>query len=148
MKNTSASTYIYWIIGVVIFGGLFLWAVSKYSTPAGPAPLDDFAKCLTEKGVVFYGAFWCPHCQNQKKLFGDSIQYIDYVECSTPDAKGQLKVCQDKKIEGYPTFEFSDGSREDGEVSLEKLSEKTSCPLPGAQVPVVASSTIATSTAQ
>jgi thiol-disulfide isomerase/thioredoxin len=35
-----------------------------------PGELDEFAECLKSKGAVFYGAFWCPHCQDQKKLFG------------------------------------------------------------------------------
>ena len=48
--------------------------------------LDDFAKCLTQKSVVMYGAYWCPHCQAQKKLFGSSFKYVNYVEC-TKDIK-------------------------------------------------------------
>ena len=97
---------------------------------SNPTPIDTFAKCLTEKKVVFYGAFWCPHCQNQKKLFGSAVQYLSYVECSTPDAKGQTQICKDKKIEGYPTWEFADGSRLTGEIPLATLAEKTSCELP------------------
>ena len=29
-----------------------------------------------------YGAYWCPHCQAQKKVFGESFQYVPYVECT------------------------------------------------------------------
>ncbi len=95
-----------------------------------PGALDDFAVCLKDKGVTFYGAFWCPHCQAQKALFGNSAKKLPYVECSTPDSQGQLKVCGDKKIVSYPTWEFADGSRETGEVLLAKLSEKSGCVLP------------------
>jgi len=28
---------------------------------------DAFARCLTDRGVKMYGAFWCPHCVEQKK---------------------------------------------------------------------------------
>ncbi len=91
---------------------------------------DDFAKCLKDKGAVFYGAFWCSHCQNQKKSFGASVEFLPYVECSTPDGKGQLQVCLDKRIEGYPTWVFVDGSRQSGEVPFTTLASKTGCILP------------------
>ena len=94
-----------------------------------PGPLDGFAQCLSDKGAVFYGAFWCPHCQNQKKLFGNSARLLPYTECSTADGQGQLQVCKDKEITGYPTWVFADGSRKNGEVSLADLSAATSCPL-------------------
>lgn len=92
--------------------------------------LVNLANCLAEKGAKFYGAFWCGHCQNQKEMFGEAEKYLPYVECSTEDGKGQLDVCKEKNIVSYPTWEFSDGSREAGELSLEKLSEKTGCQLP------------------
>lgn len=66
---------------------------------------DSLAKCLTDKGVKMYGAYWCPHCQNQKKAFGDSFKYINYTECADPNVEGQLEVCQKAKIESYPTWE-------------------------------------------
>lgn len=67
---------------------------------------DAFAKCLTEKGVKMYGAYWCGHCQNQKKAFGDSFKYVNYIECADPNSQKQLDVCAKEGIEGYPTWEF------------------------------------------
>jgi hypothetical protein len=116
-------------IGAIVLAVVALIGYAVY-TSKQPGKYDDFARCLNDKGAVFYGAFWCPHCQNQKKMFGKSEKYLNYVECSTPDARGRTKACEDKKIEGYPTWEFSDGSRESGEVSLTKLGEKTGCALP------------------
>jgi hypothetical protein len=60
---------------------------------------DAFAKCLTEKGATMYGAEWCPHCKEQKAVFGNSFKYINYVEC--PD---NTQLCLDKGIQGYPTW--------------------------------------------
>ena len=91
---------------------------------------DEFAKCLTEKGFKEYAAYWCPHCANQKKMFGDSFQYINSIECSTPDGRGQMQICKDAKIEGYPTWEFKDGSRLSGELTIEQLASKSGCSLP------------------
>lgn len=84
---------------------------------------DDFAKCLTEKGVVMYGAEWCSHCKNQKKMFGSSFQYIDYVEC--PD---NPSLCNSEGITGYPTWKIG-GSLYSGERSLESLALRSGCTL-------------------
>lgn len=116
------------IVVVVIVIGIL--AILGIKSTREPGQLDAFAQCLKEKGAIFYGTFWCPHCQNQKALFGKSAKLLPYVECSTPDGRNQLQICKDKNIEGYPTWEFSDGSRESGEVSLNRLSEKTGCLLP------------------
>ncbi len=96
----------------------------------GPGELDQFATCLKEKGAKFYGAFWCPHCNNQKKMFGKSAKLLPYVECSTPDASGQTEDCNKLGIESYPTWIFADGSKLNGEIPLQQLAEKTSCQLP------------------
>jgi hypothetical protein len=110
--------------GVIMLIGLYIYIQQS------PGKLDVFAKCLSEKGAKFYGAFWCSHCQNQKKSFGKSQKFVPYIECSTPDGNGQYKECQDKNIQSYPTWEFGDGTREEGEVSLSKLAEKSGCSIP------------------
>ena len=118
------------VIIILILGTITAVLMNSDSTPVGPGKYDTFAQCLKDKGVTFYGAFWCPHCQAQKKLFGSSVRLLSYVECSTADGTAQTKICVDKKITGYPTWEFSDGSRMNGEIALDKLAEKTSCVLP------------------
>ncbi len=77
-----------------------------------------------------FGAYWCGHCQNQKKMFGDSWQYVNYVECSLPNQGGQTDYCKQLDIKGYPTWEFQDGTRKSGEVSFEELSRLSGCSLP------------------
>ena len=113
------------IIIIVVVAGYFIWTENKK-----PGLYDDFAKCLKDKGAKFYGAFWCPHCQNQKRLFGRSARFLPYVECSTPDGRSQTPDCTEKNVEGYPTWEFADQSRVNGEATLEQLSEKTGCVIP------------------
>lgn len=117
---------IFIIIGVVVAGGIYFFTKANNV----PGKLDAFAQCLKTQGATFYGAFWCPHCQNQKKMFGSSEKYLPYVECSSPSGNSQLLVCNEKNIAGYPTWEFADKSRETGEVPLQTLSEKTGCALP------------------
>ncbi len=91
---------------------------------------SDFAQCLTDNGAKMFGAYWCGHCKEQKELFGDGFKNIKYIECSLPGGDGQTELCKKENIEGYPLWEFKDGSRESGQLPLETLSEKTGCPLP------------------
>ena len=92
--------------------------------------LDTFAKCITEKGAVFYGAYWCSHCNNQKNGFGDSMQYIKYVECAVEgQPQVQTKACTDAGISGYPTW-IINGESYPGEQSLSNLAKLTGCALP------------------
>ncbi len=115
-------------IGIIF--AMISFLVYLYTISSRPNKLDGFASCLKEKGAIMYGAFWCPHCQNQKKLFGDSEKLLPYVECSTPDGKAQSDVCKQKNITSYPTWFFKDESSKSGELTLKELSEKTSCSLP------------------
>lgn len=118
---------IFWIVlGVLIIGG---FGASFYMKTL-PGKYDQLAQCLEEKGAIFYGAFWCPHCQEQKKMFGNSAELLPYLECSTPDGKAQTQECIDKEIKQYPTWEFADGSRLTGEQQPATLAEKAGCELP------------------
>jgi hypothetical protein len=117
---------------VLILVPITIYAV-VVAGPAGSGKYDQFAQCLTDRGAKMYGAYWCAHCQNQKRLFGKSFSKIKYIECSLPGGQGQTQECTDAGISGYPTWEFGDGSRLDGEVSLETLAEKTECSLKGGE---------------
>jgi thiol-disulfide isomerase/thioredoxin len=114
------------VVSILVVAGI-VWLVM---VPEKPGKLDTFAACLGEKGAVFYGAFWCPHCQNQKAIFGRSAKLLPYVECSTADGKGQLPICKDKGVTTYPTWDFATTERLTGEIPLKVLAEKTSCVLP------------------
>ncbi len=137
MENNNVKIFT-GIIVVLILGTIatVLLQSNSNNTPAGPGKYDAFATCLKDKGATFYGAFWCPHCQAQKKAFGSSAKYLPYVECSTPDANGQTQICIDKKIQSYPTWELADGtiipddSPDGAGVKFETLAAKTGCVLP------------------
>jgi hypothetical protein len=121
---------IFFIVIIVLVLGAVGAFIIRGSGPKTTVNYDAFATCLKDKGAVFYGAFWCTHCNAQKKEFGSSAKLLPYVECSTPDASDQTQICKDKKIEGYPTWVFADGSTLTGEIPLTALAEKTSCELP------------------
>ena len=123
-------TYLY--IAIVVIGlAVFLFfntrAVSApESEPGsdlvlgeGQTSVDDFAQCLTDAGAKFYGAFWCPHCQEQKKLFNESDK-LPYVECSLPNGEGQTPACAEEGIKVYPTWRFKDGTELGGALGFNK----------------------------
>ncbi|WP_155834603.1 glutaredoxin family protein [Leptolyngbya sp. PCC 6406] len=84
---------------------------------------------LIQEGVTMYGAFWCPHCEAQKELFGPALDSVPYVECDPGGESPQPQLCQDKGIQGYPTWEI-DGEFHPGVRSLEELATLTGFPLP------------------
>jgi len=122
--NVKIKIAIGFFVAIVIAVGIGLIFFSQQNNK--PGPLDTLAKCLSQKGVKMYGAWWCPHCQNQKKAFGSSWKYINYVECAIGQS-GQTKECKDKKIEGYPTWIFPDGKRVTGEQDPQSLGLAVGC---------------------
>ncbi len=113
----------------VVFAFIIMALLSLVAcNPTSAGPGETFAKCLTENGAKMYGAFWCPHCTEQKEAFGDDWQHITYIECSKPD-KTQTEFCTQASIASYPTWEFADGNREVGKLSFATLAEKTGCTL-------------------
>ncbi len=130
MKKNMFTKYLWRVLALIIVAGAVLFVVQQVRKPG---PQDALAQCLQDSGAKFYGAFWCPHCQNQKKMFGKSQKLLPYVECSTPNGQGQKQVCTDAGIMSYPTWEFADGSRLNGEIPLATLAEKAQCAVPTAQ---------------
>ena len=121
--------------GVLIFWLVVLALIiagvgTSLTLNSGPGKLDGFAQCIKDSGTIYYGAFWCPHCQATNKMFGKSKALLPYVECSTPDGQSQTQICKDKGINGYPTWVFPDGSVLTGERTLQELADKTACQLP------------------
>jgi phage baseplate assembly protein gpV len=92
--------------------------------------LDSFAQCLSSKGVKMYGAYWCPHCEEQKELFGSSFQYAPYVECGIEGSRAEQPVCVTARVKNFPTWIFPDGSRVEGKLPVVTLRDKTGCTLP------------------
>jgi hypothetical protein len=86
--------------------------------------IDNFAKCLAEKGVELYVSKTCPHCARQKEMFGASLQYLKYFDClDNPE------ICIKKGVEVVPTWILPNGEKLLGVQSLEILSQKTECKL-------------------
>ena len=124
MQKGIIISYIVFISFIVLVFIAVAW--NKYT----PSILDDFSKCIAEENVKFYGAFWCPYCQEQKHLFGKSEKFIPYIECSNPDRKTQTNICIEEKIQTYPTWKFDDGKVCTSVIQLDILAKITGCELP------------------
>lgn len=119
MRSQKLATGISIALALIIVGTVF--SFGRGGT-ADARALDGFAQCLTDKGFTMYGAYWCPHCQNEKRAFGDSFRYVRYVEC-TEDPN----ICARAGIKGFPTWITDDGRKFEGEQGVERLSELSSC---------------------
>jgi glutaredoxin len=108
-----------YLIGIMILSLLIVAGCSGSNTGAP----DSFAQCLTQKEVIMYGTDWCPHCKDQKALFGDSFKHINYVDC---DARRE--ECIDAGVKGFPTW-VVDGNLYSGTQALQRLSGLTDCDL-------------------
>ncbi len=93
------------------------------------SPLEDFAQCLREKGVKFYGASWDGHTQNQKAMFGKTVESLPFIECMKEEKEEMSPECQEAEIKAFPTWEFPDGKKIIGETFLKNLSELSGCRL-------------------
>lgn len=106
---------------IIIF--LLLLTACQSEDPAN----IELAKCITQKDVKMYGAFWCGHCKEQKELFGKTaFEEIDYIECSLPNGQGRTEICKRAGIESYPTWVLPDGSQLP-KTPLAELAQKTGC---------------------
>ena len=99
--------------------------------PTGPEDpmIRALAEHLTEKGVLFYGASWCPHCQEQKRLFGNSASRLPYVECNLagPNAP-QASACSIAGVRSYPTWVINGRAIVGQVLSLAELARTTGFP--------------------
>jgi len=109
---------------VIVIAALHAQASEK--TARGPEDpyVRGLAERLADSGALFYGASWCPHCQEQKALFGASRDRLPYVECSPGGPRGPVaSSCASAGVESYPTWVFPDGSRVTAVMSLRELAD-------------------------
>ncbi len=92
------------------------------TTTSGPAEIA-LARHLSQIGAKMYGAFWCPHCFDQKQFFGKAaFAQIEYIECDPNGKNAKVLLCQVAGIAGYPTWEIN-GQKYEGVLSLQRLAE-------------------------
>lgn len=105
--NWSTSLKEALVIAALLVGGLHLHYSGVFDAAAGPEDpqLQALAIHLADKGVKFYGAYWCPRCQQQKAVFEASAKRLPYVECSSGGRGSALtKACAAENVKSYPTW--------------------------------------------
>lgn len=123
-----------------------VWAgpAASSSTPTigealRPSTADQIALAdwLRQRGAIFYGAWWCPACFQQKNLFGkEAGNRLPYVECDKEEAGRQR--CGVARVQAFPTWAL-DGRRLVGVQTLEELKRWSGYPEsmpPASQRPV------------
>jgi uncharacterized membrane protein len=93
------------------------------STVSGDAEMQ-LAAHLADIDAKMYSAWWCPHCHDQKQLFGSqAVKVIPYVECDPAGQNPQTELCQSvDEVRGFPTWEIN-GQFLSGAKPLEELAD-------------------------
>ncbi|MEO0455671.1 MAG: vitamin K epoxide reductase family protein [Cyanobacteria bacterium P01_A01_bin.114] len=93
------------------------------TNPSGEAELA-LARHLTQIDAKMYGAYWCPHCHDQKQLFGQAAaKEIPYIECADDGQNSQADLCRSVSgLTGFPTWEVN-GQFLSGTQTLQALAE-------------------------
>ncbi len=121
------SNFLFYFVGFLIVAGIgfVLWDNNNK-----PGKYDELTSCMAGSGAKMYGAWWCPHCNDQKQDFGKSWKIFadagGYVECSTAERQ-QTEICKQAGIDSYPTWRFADGSELSGKVDIYNLAQKSGC---------------------
>jgi uncharacterized membrane protein/glutaredoxin len=108
-----------------VLGG---YAVAERQVAAS-AYAEGLAKHLAASGARFYGAYWCPHCAEQKRMFGEAARYLPYVECDPRSPEGRPEECRRAGVRAFPTWVIG-GRKYEGTIPLEELAKLSGYPPP------------------
>ena len=125
-KNQKKDNTIYYVAGalaVIVLVIVFAVGRPTGQVVAGDGEFDEFATCLTDNGAIFYGTEWCGFCQQQKAMFGASMENVNFIDCDQ-----NRDTCMSEGITGYPTWKIN-GQLYPGLQQLTRLSELTGCTL-------------------
>ncbi|MDD4251280.1 MAG: thioredoxin domain-containing protein [Candidatus ainarchaeum sp.] len=118
MNITKKGIIIGLVVIIVLVFGLMIQGTSNEETNSG---LDEFAQCLTKKGVVMFGTSWCSYCNKQKELFETSFKYVDFVDCDNDKS-----ACVNNGVKGYPTWKIN-GENYSGLQQLNIIAQLSGC---------------------
>ena len=117
MKRDKLITIGIIILILVIAAGIIYW---KNNPPSQTT--DDLAKCIGQNSLL-YVQTGCSHCADQEALFGDSVKYLNMIDCINPENQ---QKCIDAGIQGTPTWIINNQSYI-GVQTIAKLKELTGC---------------------
>mgnify|MGYP002882682978 CR=1 FL=1 len=81
------------------------------------------AQHLRDQNIILYNAYWCPHCHDQKEMFGkEAVSYLLLIECASDGKDNKAELCKSKGISGYPSWEIN-GEIYPGTQTLDELAD-------------------------
>ncbi|MDX1978163.1 MAG: vitamin K epoxide reductase family protein [Pseudanabaenaceae cyanobacterium bins.68] len=95
----------------------------EVTTTSGAAEIA-LAQHLTKIGAQKFVAWWCPHCHEQKALFGkEAIAELTQIECD-PNGQNnpQPQVCAANQVPGFPSWQIK-GQIYSGVKTLNQLAD-------------------------
>lgn len=96
----------------------------EITTTSGESEIA-LARHLKQAGVKEYFAYWCPHCYEQKQLFGkQAVAELEAVECAADGKNAKPQACVDAGVKAFPSWEIK-GKLTTGVKSLEELADST-----------------------
>ena len=127
------------IIGLIVLLGGLIWSssvdpnrspISNIEQGVPPKVISQssssaisLAEHLTKIDAKKYSAYWCPHCHDQKELFGkEAVSKLLLIECAKDGRNSQAKLCQSKGISSFPSWEIN-GEIFAGVRSLNELAD-------------------------
>ncbi|MBD1807363.1 vitamin K epoxide reductase family protein [Microcoleus sp. FACHB-SPT15] len=96
----------------------------EITTTSGEAEIA-LARHLKQVGAKAFFAYWCPHCYEQKQLFGkEALSELNAIECAADGKNGQPQVCAEAGVKGFPSWQIN-GELTSGTKTLEELADLT-----------------------
>ncbi|MEO8891885.1 MAG: vitamin K epoxide reductase family protein [Coleofasciculaceae cyanobacterium] len=96
----------------------------EITTTSGESEIA-LARHLKKAGVKEYFAYWCPHCYEQKQLFGkQAVAELEKIECAADGKDAKPQACIDAGVKAFPSWEIN-GKLTSGVKTLEELADAT-----------------------
>ncbi|ACL72672.1 vitamin K epoxide reductase family protein [Thioalkalivibrio sulfidiphilus] len=112
------------VVTAVILGTLHVY-YSDLLSPREDPRLEALAQHLTDSGALYYGAYWCPACQQQSRLFRGASDRLPYVECAPGGRNTSMTLqCVNAGVSGFPTWVIN-GRRYQEVLQPEELARRS-----------------------
>ncbi len=118
-------------LGLTLILGMVAMTTTVVSSQARPQAQPQYlaqtnttnlVNHLNRTGAKMYGAYWCKFCKKQKELLGAAASQVNYIECDPTGQNAKPSLCQQAKIQAYPTWEIN-GKLYPGMLTLQQLAQ-------------------------
>ncbi len=111
--------FVLWVVFILVLVLFFLWVSNSTGRVIYDDARIDLSQCLSNRGFVLYGSNISSYSKEQRDLFGEGFEFINYVDClSNPN------FCSE--IRGVPAWKLGDRVFY-GLKNLEDLSKMSGC---------------------